>query len=428
LDRTAETVKLFQFESWFILFRPIWVRRTYLLLATVHCLLCTFLRTHAAEPTNNFTQTNFVIGLWNSPERGDLDKAYKGIADANFNLVVATAATNAIGQLKLCEKYGLQALISASVNDPIPDSPACMGYYLVDEPAADSFPGLAKLVEEIRQKKPGKFGYINLYPNYAPAYTFGGPTYDDYIAGFIKIVKPEVLSMDHYPAMRPHVDTRPSYRANLETCRVQSLKAGIPFWNYFYSMPFNDRLDPTEAQLRWQMFTSIAYGAKGVLYFCYWTPRGPGFEKGGAVVTAEGLPTRHYDEARRINAEIKNWGPTLMKLKSTGAYDVSTTNATAIPSASGLTNLTGIAGDPAANYLVGTFESPEKSRAIIIVNDDYSFTGWLTLSFDVDAAKVQEVSKYTGQLAPVVDDSPELKGLQISFGAGDARFFVLLGK
>ena len=35
------------------------------------------------------------------------------------------------------------------------------------------------------------------------------------------------------------------------------------------TMPFAGHSDPTEAQLAWQIFTSLAYGAKGILYFCY---------------------------------------------------------------------------------------------------------------------------------------------------------------
>jgi hypothetical protein len=147
------------------------------LLLTVYCSLITFLG--FADSTNHFVQKDFVIGLWNAPERGDLDKAYKQIADANFNLVVGTAATNATGQLKLCEKYNLQALISGGVDQSVPDSPAFMGYMLADEPSASGFPEMARLAEQVRAKKPGKLPYINLYPNYAPAYTYGGPTYDD---------------------------------------------------------------------------------------------------------------------------------------------------------------------------------------------------------------------------------------------------------
>jgi hypothetical protein len=59
------------------------------------------------------------------------------------------------------------------------------------------------------------------------------------------------------------------------------------------------------------------------------------------------------------------------------------------------------------------------------VNDSYSYTGWLTVKTDTDAIQVQEVSKATGQLGPVIDDSPDIPGLQLSFGAGDARLFIL---
>jgi hypothetical protein len=208
------------------------------------------------------------------------------------------------------------------------------------------------------------------------------------------------------------------------------LAAGIPFWNYFYSMPFNDRLDPTEAQIRWQIFTSVAYGAKGVLYFCYWTPgkgaAGAGeFPKGGAVLTAEGLKTRHYEEARRINGELKQLGPTLMKLTSTGVYRVTTeTNAAAL-AGSPIRKLARVGGDPVGEFIIGTFRHADGRRAVLIVNDNYSYTAWPTVEFDADPKEVVEVGKATGKAAPAVDDSPELKGFQISFGPGDARLFLL---
>jgi len=62
---------------------------------------------------------------------------------------------------------------------------------------------------------------------------------------------------------------------------------------------------------------------------------------------------------------------------------------------------------------------------VVIVNHDYSYTAWPTVEFDADPNGVLEVSKATGKAAPVVDDSPELKGIQLSLGAGDARLFLL---
>jgi hypothetical protein len=409
------------------------MRNKFLPVHTLAMLLAGFVFGASAADQKHFTQDRFAIGLWCPPQTSArLADHYREIAAANFTLVIGTAGTNAAAQLKLCEKAGLQAIVDSSGPvEKLPDSPACWGYMVVDEPGAGSFPDLTKRAADIRAHRPGRFGYINLLPNYAPAWALGTKSYDEYVSQFIDIVKPEVLSMDHYPQMRPNSDTRDQYRANLETFRKHSLAAGIPFWNFFYCMPFGDRLDPTEAQIRWQINTSMAYGAKGVLYFCYWTPgkgaAGAGeFPKGGAIITAEGLPTRHYDEARRINAELKHLGPTLMKLTSTGIYYINLqTNSGDVLEGSPLRKLSAIRGDPPAKYLAGMFRQPDGGRAVILVNDSYSQTGWLTVEFDAPAESVREVSKTTGKAVPITDDSPELKGLQISLGAGDARLFLL---
>ena len=48
------------------------------------------------------------------------------------------------------------------------------------------------------------------------------------------------------------------------------MRVDVPFWNFFgVQHVFYGEPDPTEAQVRWQAFTSLAFGAKGLLYFCY---------------------------------------------------------------------------------------------------------------------------------------------------------------
>lgn len=385
-----------------------------------------------AQAQTRFVQDRFAIGYWVGPQNSEnLRERYREIAEANFTLVIGSHGMDVAKQLDLCREFGLKAIVDSS-GLAWPAHEACWGFSLMDEPSAAQFPELAKRAEEVRARYPGKFGYINLFPNYASQAQLGTATYEEHVGKFVRDVKPDVLSMDHYPVMRPDGDGRGAYLENLATMRAHSLKAGIPFWNFFYSMPFNDRLDPTEAQIRWQIFASVAHGAKGVLYFCYWTPgkgaAGAGeFPKGGAIITAEGLKTRHYDEARRINAELKNLGPTLMKLTSERVVRIKTgvdtgTALAGLP----LRNITRVAGDPPGEFVVGSFKHADGRRAVLIVNDNYSFTAWPTAEFaTADVKDVLEVSKSTGEIAPVVDDSPELKGLQLSFGAGDARLFLL---
>lgn len=391
-----------------------------------------------AEP---FVQKEFAIGLWVSPPAGEgaeadrvLEARYRECAEANFNLVIGGWSVPAEKQIEVCQRVGLKAIVESKAKpEELPDGPACWGYLLADEPGAAAFADLAKRADEVRAKRPGRLPYVNLFPNYAPEWALGG-TYDHHVEQWMKVFKPEVLSMDHYPLMRPDGDSRASYCANLETMRKYSVAAGVPFWNFFHCMPFNDRLDPTEAQIRWQINTSLAYGAKGVLYFCYWTPgKGAGgageFPRGGAILTAEGRRTRHYDEAKRINAELKKIGPFLMQLTSVDVYRLKSTDKgpTTRPGAL-VKSMARVGGDPENEFIVGSLKHADGRRVAIVVNHNHSYTGWATVAFDVPSTDVKELSRETGELVDLVDDSPELKGVQLSFGAGDARVFVLPAK
>ncbi len=383
----------------------------------------------ASDTPTVFRQDRLVIGYWVGPQDPNrAEERYREIAEANFTLAMGVRPAD----VAACSRVGLKVILETGTeSNVVLDHSACWGVLLTDEPGAHQFPELARQTENIRRTHPGKFGYINLFPNYASAAQLGTSSYEEHIRKFVAEVKPEVLSMDHYPAMRPDRDTRDDYCANLETLRVEALKAGIPFWNYFYSMPFNDRIDPTEAQIRWQIFTSLAYGAKGVLYFCYWTPgKGNGgtgeFPKGGAILTAEGEKTRHYNEARRINAGLKLWSPVLMDLTSTGVRRIKGGKTSEeILSGSPLQRVARVGSDPEPELIVGTFRHRDGRRAVLVVNHHTGFTAWPTLTFDVPSGSVQEVDSHTGAIHPVVDDSPELPGLQISFGPGDGRLFLV---
>ena len=90
-----------------------------------------------------------------------------------------------------------------------------------------------------------------------------------------------MLSFDHYPFFQPDPDGRfgniskAGFVANLATVRRAALGASIPFWVAIRVVPIPfgveggvvAQYDPSEAQLRWQAFTALAYGAKGIIYF-----------------------------------------------------------------------------------------------------------------------------------------------------------------
>ncbi|MBM3499226.1 MAG: hypothetical protein FJX74_11215 [Armatimonadetes bacterium] len=379
-----------------------------------------------------FEQDRFAIGFWVDPPADDrMEERYREVAEANFTLFLGANASRTPETmqrcLELCEQYGMGALLWTGGLPPeqLPEGPACWGYALRDEPNAKDFPALRESVDALRKARPGKLAYINLFPNYANQQQLGTETYDEHVSRFVEEVDVDVLSMDHYPVMKPSGNSRESYGANLEVMRKYSQQRGIPFWNFFNTMPYGPHFDPTEADLRWQVFTSLAYGAKGVLYFCYWTPEGGEFPKGGAIIGVDGRKTRHYEQAKRINAAVKALGPTLMQLTCAGVHRVKPEDdPAALPADLPIAKLDYEHRD----FLLGVFTHADGRRAVLLNNYSNHYTSWPTVEFDVDATQVTEVSQETGAEAPVLDDSPAMEGLQVSLDAGQGRLFLLPGR
>lgn len=387
-----------------------------------------------AVESDRFVQRDFVISMWVDPPVDErADERYKEMADAYFNLVIggfgAHTPEEVEKQLEVCHKHGLGLLVRPTGDDAAdyPDGPACWGYSLRDEPNAAEFPALAEQVAAVRRERPGKLAYINLFPGYASAGALGTETYDEHVRQFVDITDIDVLSMDHYPIFKPDGDGRDAYCTDLAVMREHALRKGIPFWNFFNIMPYGPHTDPTESQVRWQVFTSLAYGAKGVMYFCYYTP-GPGgeFPKGGAIIARDDRRTDHYYQARRLNEQLRNLGPTLMKLTSTGVYRVTPEDDPEEALAgSPIVNITRDGVDPPHDYLVGAFQHEDGRRAVLLNNYRFAFTAWPTVTFDVPTEQVLEVDPWTGAERPVIDDSPGMDGLQLSLLDGGGRLFLL---
>ncbi len=396
--------------------------------------------TVSSEKQSRFQQDEFAIGFWVDPPADErMEDRYREIAEANFSLVVggfgAKRKNEIERQVQLCEQFGLKLLAGVPQRDlerlATSQSPALWGYLWNDEPIAREFLHLAAHVQEIRKRRPGKLAFINLYPNYAGPAAFGTNTYEEYVRRFVDEVGPDVLCMDHYPKFIPgkRKDGRASYVECVRVMRDESLRAGIPYWNFFNTMPFGDHSDPTEGQLRWQIYATLAHGAKGVLWFCYYTPTSGEFPKGGAIIGRDDRPTRHYEQAKRINAELKLLGPTLMKLTSTRVTEVLAPDRgnqrvdTSATLAGG--PILRITGDPVPSCLVGEFRHADGRTAVLLQNYDFAYTSWPTVEFRAHLESVREICKRTGAEIPVGDDSPAMAGVQLSLDAGDGRLFLM---
>ncbi|WP_154814220.1 hypothetical protein [Actinophytocola xinjiangensis] len=174
--------------------------------------------------------------------------------------------------------------------------PAFAGFDVYDEPPQAKFPTAAAVTAAVRSVAPDLLAYSNLVPG-------NGATYAAMVARYIDTVAPPVLSFDRYPILTGGVIDL-NYFDNWAIIRRAGLAAGIPTWVYLQSVKYARHELPTEAQLRWQANISLAYGAKGILYFTYWTPdpaRGEAFES--AIITRTGERTHLYEAAATLNTQ-----------------------------------------------------------------------------------------------------------------------------
>lgn len=378
-------------------------------LATIAAFSITFIATIkalAAEPAPSSTDL-FPIMAWDSVP--DQPRVLKKMHD--FGLTVAGFVPPSM--LDHCQAAGLKAIVSdprtsdydwqhvdaktarqrvTQLIDQVRHHPAVFGYYLRDEPPASYFPGLATVAGIIKEKHPGAWPYVNLFPNYATPDQLGAKTYDDYVQKFVDVCKPPILSYDHYAILEGN-GFRPEYFANLEALHRASIKYHTPFGQIVLSVGCLSYREPTMTDMRFQVYTSLAYGAKGLAYFKYFTPGAGNYRNG--PIDQFGHETPLWSSIRQINLQVGKLAPTLLQLTSNAVYHFGT-----VPPGCSGPPTDSLVKAMSGNILVGDFTHANGARYVLVVNKDFNLSalGWPQLR--KSASKVQFVSPYDGTLQP----------------------------
>lgn len=181
------------------------------------------------------------------------------------------------------------------------DHPANAGYFLKDEPPASEVSYYAKLAKLIESVDNTRFCYINLLPTYAGPEIFAASTYNEYIQRYITEIPLKILSFDHYPIIGAKI--RFDWYKNLEIIKDESTKSNISFWAFAMATAHGPYPITDLNQLRLQVYSSLAYGAKGIQYFTFQTPSKNDYHMG--PVERDGTKTVVYDYVKKINEEIQ---------------------------------------------------------------------------------------------------------------------------
>jgi len=271
-----------------------------------------------------------IVTYWSGPAMGDATA--RQMAEGGWNLVWCGEK-----DLDLVHRHGLRAqlndgLISpASLDNPaqrekldalierVRRHPALYCYFITDEPAAGAFPALGKLVAHLRQRDPAHMAYINLFPTYASNEQLGtkGDTvaaYKEHLRQYVEVVKPSLVSYDHYQFAKDG-DTA-AYFLNLAMIRRASQDAGVPFLNIVQACTWTPAMRvPVGDEVRYLVYTSLAYGAQGISYYVYCASGHT-----GGIALADGTPTPLYQVLKPVNRQFAAIAGQVQPLSSLGVY------------------------------------------------------------------------------------------------------------
>jgi hypothetical protein len=324
---------------------------------------------------------------------GELDQ----VQAAKMTCFVADDGANGYDWAQMPDKKELQEKINALVQE-VRNHPAALGFFLRDEPRTQMMPGLGEVATMLRQAMPGTWAYINLLPNYATASQLGAPTYEAYVQKFVDEVHPPLLSYDNYSLFNGEMMGR--FYTNMGVIRRASIEAGIPFWNVILANSHFTYMEPSDATLHLQAYSTMAYGGRGIEYFTYYAPKIGNFRM--APVDQFGHRTSTWYELRRLNGEIRALAPWLAKLHSTGVY-----HSAPLPEGAEPIAQCQLVKQVRANtfesppvppeYLIGEFRDAGGHPFLMIVNKSLKYSIRYVIDLKDEDEHLVQISPYTGQ-------------------------------
>jgi len=300
--------------------------------------------------------------------------------------------------------------------------PNFAGNMIYDEPGASKFSALGQAITSYKGLMNGKEAIINLLPNYATTEQLGTATYEQYINEYVAKVPTDFICVDFYPCTQDENKTKTTYEGYCENLNIVSSAARAnnrEFWGFIQTTTWSDghRL-PDETDLRWQMYTHLAFGASRMFHFTYTTPDAEGYTL-GAMLDERGEKTALWYAAQKVNAEIEALSDVYVNYKSLGAFAHNAGNKDYLTMSKPYTEFDAIS-DIQCNesLLIGCFESAKNnSKAFTVVNmSDLANDTSATVSFKAQGAKT--VTVYNNATATQLTAENGVYTLTLDSGAG----------
>ncbi len=268
----------------------------------------------------------------------------KDIADSGLDFI--TYMENDRAALDLFEKYGVGAILTRVVpgwggGDPagkfsefypiekfeeaaakFEDHPAVWGIDVGDEPSALDFPHFGKVFCKVAELFPNQFVSLNLYPNYASVAQnsaeetvsqLGTATYEEHIRRYCECIPADYICYDFYIYS---INVTKHYE-NLRVVSNACHDSGRSLWIVLQVNSSNPDVWLSTNNLRFQAYTSMAFGAENIIWGCYtagwWHNQ---------VLDSDGNKTEQYEKMKTVNREIHTLAEEYMRFRNVSSHFV----------------------------------------------------------------------------------------------------------
>lgn len=350
-------------------------------------------------------------------------------------------------------KYGIMAwLIDPALNvgthksysekgkDQIMNSygthPAFYGNVFSDEPGVSHYAGIAEYVAQYNKDFPDKVPFVNLLPMYASndQFNYGAAaqkidfydtpasSYEEYLNRYTETVDTPYICTDIYPLRKDASNNKVTYKdyvKSIELTAKEARETGKDFWCYIQSFGSKTRpfRNPDEADLRWQMYSMLSFGAKTIFYYVWHGPAENDYIN--TPIDADGNKNPLWESAKKLNGEIIALSDVYLAYDNIGAFTVNTENT---PYAQMMYPLEGFA--PIAEVkcddalLIGCFNKKDASgNAFTVVNmSELALNKTVSAAFKLNAQKV--TAYFGGNPTVLTADADGYYNISLNCGEG----------
>jgi len=200
------------------------------------------------------------------------------------------------------------------------DHNAYAGQFFIDEPFRSDLEGIADFTNMYDEQFAGNFWGVNMFSTQVEGL---GCTYEDFMNAYFDLTNAKYYSFDCYPCLTDD-GLLTDFFYSMDFIRSKTLARKLPYWAYIQAIGIGwangeiYKRDPSENDIRWQVFMNLAFGAKGINYFTYDTPIGGAETFTEGMINPAGERTEHYYAAQGVNLEFKNYGNILLHSDAEG--------------------------------------------------------------------------------------------------------------